>query len=99
MENYKIQLLDRAYDDLVELIELLSNYYPNTAVKKYDAIMDAISKLSHFPNMCEVYWKRPQFRLLSVENYLIFYQVNESEKMVEVYRILYAKRNIAEMMG
>jgi len=60
--------------------------------------MDGISKLSNFPEMCEVYHRRPQYRRLSVEDYLILYQVNESEQSIDIHRIFYAGRNIQKLI-
>ena len=98
MKEYKIRILDLAYKDIGNMTDILSNYYPSTAINKYDAIMDGISKLSLFPEMCEVYHKRPQFRRLCVEDYLVFYQVNNINKTVDIYRILYARRNIEDLI-
>ncbi len=31
---------------------------------------------------------------MAVKNYLVFYIINDSSKIVEVYRILYARKNL-----
>ena len=98
MSGYEILISDSAINDMRDMIDILSEYYSGTAVRKYDAIMENISKLAKFPYMCEVYHKRPQYRRLAVEDYLIFYTADDKSKTVHIYRILYARRNISELI-
>ena len=34
-----------------------------------------------------------EYRSMTVKNYAVFYTVNEQEKLVEIYRVIYAKRD------
>lgn len=80
------------------MLLFLSGYYPSTALKRYDAIMKEIAKLQDFPMMCEVYSLKKQFRKLPVDDCVIFYQVDEEQKRVKIYRILYGRRDIRELL-
>lgn len=37
-------------------------------------------------------------RICPVKNYLIFYQVNNEKKLVEIIRVLYSKRNYEDIL-
>ena len=54
-------------------------------------------KIMEFPCVHRVYPRTVDFeneyRNLPVKNYLVFYTVDEEQKTVEIYRVLYAKRD------
>lgn len=35
---------------------------------------------------------------MAIKNYAVFYTINEQGKMVEIYRVIYAKRNLDEQL-
>lgn len=96
MQCYKIRILQSADKDLDNMLEVLSEYSPNAALKKYDSIMSGIEKLKEFPLICEVYSHRKVYRRMVVDDYLVFYKVNEKQRTVNIYRILYGAGGIPE---
>lgn len=94
MEEYKIKIFPLAKQDLMDIIDYLNTLSPQTAIKLYDNIIEKISTLKNMPNRCLLI-KLPQlkqqgYRMLIVENYSVFYIVNEDT--VEIRRILYGYR-------
>lgn len=44
-------------------------------------------------------WKEKGMRVLPFENYLIFYIVDEINRTVKIYRIIYSKRDIKKQLN
>ena len=92
-------MLPAAKDDLNEIVNYLSQFYKNTAIKQYDRIIERISQLEQFPFMCEEY-KTPvssfTYRKMAVGDYLVFYVVLDD--VVEIHNIINSKTNITKLM-
>jgi plasmid stabilization system protein ParE len=75
---------------------------PQAALDLLDALEESLSRLEDFPYSCRVYQpvKRleHEYRILTVKNYAVFYTVNEQEKLVEIYRVLHARRDFAKLL-
>ncbi|MFZ5598240.1 MAG: type II toxin-antitoxin system RelE/ParE family toxin, partial [Bacillota bacterium] len=55
-----------------------------------------------FPYSCRVYQPvKPlehEYRILHVKNYAVFYTVKEQEKLVEIFRVIYTKRDFDKQL-
>ena len=97
---YKVWFLPVAKNDLTEIAGYISSELkaPEAALRLAEKIVSATERLSEFPYSCPVYVPvRPlgrEYRRLRVENYLVFYCVDEDEKNVTVMRIIYGRREI-----
>lgn len=92
--TYKIKYLPLAVQDLRDIAEYLSGFYPKTAKRVLKELRDKIAKLGDTPKMCEIYRLDPQYRKMIVEQYLVFYQINESDRTVEIHRVLRGSWNL-----
>lgn len=101
---YKIQFLPLAQNDLVEIVRYIANDLHNkpAANKLADEIIKATEALSDFPYAYPAYTPiRPvknEYRKISVQNYLVFYAVDEKAKTVTVSRVVYAKRDYDKLI-
>lgn len=101
---YKVQFLPVAKNDLTEIAGYISAELnaPDAALKLAEKIVQGTQRLSEFPYSYHVYTPiRPltqEYRRLRVENYLVFYCVDEAEKTVTVMRIIYAKRDFEKLI-
>ena len=87
---------ERDMDDAADYIEF-SLMNPIAADHLFDLIEEKLSPLSSNPKMYPVV-DEPVFRVwgirfVVVNNYLAFYTIDESEKIVHIVRFLYGKRN------
>lgn len=98
--KYKILFSESARNDLKQIVmyiafELLE---PNIAFKLSERILDAIKTLDDFPKRNKLCgyetWKSKGLRVMPIENYLVFYLVDDINKVVQIYRIFYCKRDI-----
>ena len=91
---YDVVFLDRAKQDISDMIDTLIDDYPDAAVRKYEKIIDAAKRLQDNPYLYEEYRFRKSYRRIVIEDYLVFYQVDDEKRVVKIYRILYYRRNV-----
>lgn len=92
--KFLTEYLPIAEKDLTEILEYIQIDNPIAALKLLDEIDKAISKLAYFPYMGHVPKDHRliqlNYRMLIVENYLVFYAVLDN--VVEIRRILHGRR-------
>ena len=92
--TFKIEYLPTAQKDLTEILEYINEDNPTAALEFLDAIDSTISKLEDFPFLGHIpkdnRLKALGYRILVVNNYLVFYIV--ADNIVEIRRILHGKR-------
>ena len=97
---WAVEYTENAEQDLQDIYNYISDILlsPEIAEKQTDRIMDACDSLNHMPLRHRVYenepWSSKGLRFMPVNNYLIFYLINESKHIVEIIRIMYASRDI-----
>ena len=96
--TYKIKYLPLAVQDLNDIARYLSGFYPKTASRVLKELREKITKLGDTPKMCEVYRPDPAYRRMVVDQYLVFYRVNDEIKSVEVHRVLRGSWNLPQYL-
>lgn len=97
--QYKIIFSESSKEDLIGIVKYISIDLetPVIARKIADKILNEIKSLNQFPKrykLCEFnIWKNLGLRVFPVDNYLVFYIVDDSFE-VKIYRVLYGKRDI-----
>lgn len=96
---YKLEYLPVAQQDMVEIVRYISRELKNPAAADQLAValIEAGESIPAFPYAHPAYIPiRPlkhEYRKLLVQNYLMFYWVDEDMKLVTVARVIYAKRD------
>jgi plasmid stabilization system protein ParE len=94
MKKYSIRIFSDAENDLDEIIDYLTGFSEQTALKYYDLLIEKIGTLTsmpeRYPLVRDVQLRLRGYRWLKVNNYIVFYIVNEST--IEIHRILFARR-------
>ena len=99
MESCEVNLSEPAENDLRDIAKYISSQLnaPVTAMSMIQTIKTAISKLETMalahPHVRDDRLAALGYRFVSIKNYLAFYVVNEKEKIVDVDRILYGRRD------
>ena len=96
--TYKIKYLPLAVQDLNDIARYLSGFYPKTASRVLKELREKITKLGDTPKMCEVYRLDPAYRRMVVDQYLVFYRVNDENKIVEIHRVLRGAWNLPQYL-
>lgn len=101
---YKIIYLPLARQDMADTVSYISGHLnaPKAALDLLDALDNGIIRLQNFPYSCRVYNPakplKYEYRMLLVINYAVFYTVYEQDKIVEIHRIIYAKRDFIKQL-
>ena len=95
--DYKVGLTDAAQADLGAIVEFLAEKSPEAAEKIGHELLDAALTLTFFPRRGTPVRRRPGLRKLSHRYYLIFYQVNEAARWVEIVRLWDGRQAPAEL--
>jgi toxin ParE1/3/4 len=95
---YRLSYLPVANRDITDIVNYIAETLaaPKAALDLLKALHESISRLKDFPYSCRVYQPvkplEQEYRILTIKNYAVFYTVNEQDKLVEIYRVIYAKR-------
>jgi len=104
MVKYRVDISEPAENDLRDIARYISAQLsvPVTAMKMMEAIEEALSKLSDMPHgyplLRDDRLASMGYRRVDVKNYTAFFTINEKEKVVDVERILYARRDWANLL-
>ncbi|MBI3195513.1 MAG: type II toxin-antitoxin system RelE/ParE family toxin [Ignavibacteriae bacterium] len=98
--KYQVRLLPVAETDLTEIVEYILEENPRAAIRLLERIEKNIGFLARHPLLGKI----PEdeelaqigYRFLVVENYLVFYTIEE--RTVVVHRILHGARNYLSIL-
>ena len=101
---YKLEYLPIARQDMVDIARYISGQLQNQAAAERLAVklIAAADGILAFPYANPAYTPiRPlkhEYRKLLVENYLLFYWVDERSRTVTVARVIYARRDYERLL-
>ena len=99
MAGYSIDISEPAENDLRDIVRYISAQFnaPMTALKMMDLIVAAINSLENMPRRCPLVSDERLagmgYRKLIIKNHIVFFTIDESSKVVDVERILHARRD------
>ena len=91
---YSVSISSQADKDIRAIYEYiaLTLMSPENANAQLSRLEDRINKLDNLPKRYPKY--KNDIRFMPVDNYLVFYSVEDKSKSVSVLRVMYGKRNI-----
>lgn len=101
---YKIEFLPIAKEDIDNIIYYISYNLKNiTASSKLrDLFMSSLDYIIEFPYGNSVYQikgkSKYEYRSYRVKNFLMFYIINEEEKLITIVRVLYQRMDIDNIL-
>lgn len=104
LDRYKVKLTPVAVDDLDSIFNYIFNELHATTAAHHiiNNIETEIFHLAKFPYFCEAVrdevLNRKGYRKLLIDNYIVFYIVNEELKIVQVMRIIFGKRDYCKLL-
>jgi len=101
---YQLELLPIARQDMIDIARYISHELlnPTAAEKLAEEMIEAADRLMDFPYINALH--RPvkplgkEYRKLIVNNYIMFYCIDEEEKKVTVARVIYARRDYERLL-
>lgn len=97
--EYRVHITRIAYGHMTAIKNYIANelMVPNAAKQLLLSMRESISKLDSMPEryklLDEEPWRSKGIRRIIVENYYIYYVINENIKEVQVIAVIYAGRN------
>ena len=105
MKQYRIEIAQPAAEDLLDILDYISNTLkePAAAQRIYTSIKTDILTLALMPERNRVVDDEPYaalgVRRLFAENYVVFYVVDKGRSSVHVLRVLYNRREWQSILG
>jgi plasmid stabilization system protein ParE len=94
---YHYRYLELAQADLLDVIDYLAEYSIEAADRFLFEFDKSLLRVRQFPKSCEIYRHNPTIRRLIVDKYLVFYEEDEENKLINIYRILHSSRDIEQV--
>ena len=96
--SFKAKFLENAESDLSCIEDYLSQYYASSFREFFNKLKEKVLLLERMPYMCPVYEDDRFFRRMIINDYLLFYSVDEKRNLVIVHRIIHSKRDISSQI-
>ncbi len=102
--KYKILRTDKSEEQLREIIFYIADVSGNVdiALGYLDKIETAINRLQDFPESGSIprysILKKQGYRVVIVERHLVFYKINEEDKLVIIYAVLDGRREYRNLI-
>ena len=102
--KYKILRADKAEDQLREIIFHIADDSGDVdiALGYLDKIETAINRLQKFPESGSIprysILKKQGYRVVIIERHLVFYRINEEDKLVIIYAIVDGRREYRNLI-
>jgi len=91
--KYRFEYISTFHSDIAEVTSNLEEY-PQKAKRIFKNIDKKLLYLVDSPELYPIYDDFPVFRRIVVEDYLVFYSINEAQKVIEVHRLIYGRMDI-----
>ena len=99
---WKVIYTESAYRDLDGIYDYIADVLlePRIAQNQTNRLMDAADSLDNMPLRHRLYehepWHSKGWRIMPVDNYLVFYLPVEADSIVSIMRIMHGSRNVVE---
>ena len=99
MAKYRVDVSEPAENDLRDIVRYIASQLSATisALHMMELLEEAMVGLSDMPQRCPLVaderLSQMGYRKLIVKNYVVFFSVDEKNKVVDVERILYGRRD------
>ena len=104
VNNYTIKMTPKASEDLDNIYRYISEelFAASSAANILKKIEKGIMGLKKFPFSCnyvaDEYLRNKGYRKLIVDNYIVFYLVEEEKEQVIIMRVLYGKQKYENLL-
>ncbi|MDR2900718.1 MAG: type II toxin-antitoxin system RelE/ParE family toxin [Treponema sp.] len=96
--TYTVRFSPFAKEDKETIRNYLSKFYPETPHRFTILLKEQIANLKGNPYIYPEYSENTVYRRMNVGNYIVFYKINDQEKLIDIYRILRASWDLPKYM-
>lgn len=103
-QKYKLLISGDARRDLDEIFEYIAEELanPSAAVRLIDKIRSALDNVRAFPDSCpkinNELVRNQNLRKLIVDNYIVFYEIDNEQEQIVVIRVMYGMQNFFDVL-
>lgn len=103
-EIYKIKITKQAREQMTEIVDYISYelFAPEAANNLLEKMEKSILTLAEFPERYQLIdeepWRHEGIRKIVVSNFLMYFWINESEKIVQIIAVIYSRREQLEQL-
>ncbi len=103
--SFKVIYSDTAKGDLRSIYEYIAFKLsePLIASSQTKRIMEAVRSLDEMPARYRLYdnepWRSRGLRVVPIDNYLVFYTIDDESETVRIIRIMYGGRDIKRQLN
>jgi plasmid stabilization system protein ParE len=97
--KYRVSFLEFADRDIDVIEAYLSQFYESTVQNFFTELKKKVLMLEGMPYMYPAYERDPFFRQIVLSGYLLFYSVNEEQKLVDIHHIFHHSRDIDRLIA
>jgi len=102
--NYSLNITDLAEEDILATVRYISNALKNPIaannlldeIELHEKILEETPNIYPFVN--DEYLSEKGLKFVRIKNFLLFYIIDESARIVDVIRFLYARRNWKDIL-
>jgi len=87
--KYRLKFMPATIRDRNTIKAYLSQFYPGTSKRFFAHFKKKTAQIQEHPLSCPIYENNPIYRKMVVDDYLVFYVVNDAKRVVEIRRILH----------
>ena len=95
---FKIEYISAFHADISNVANNLKDY-PQKAKRIFEKLDRALRNLAEMPEIYPIYEYVPVFRKIIIEDYLLFYYINEMDGIIEIHRLIYGRMDIKNQLG
>lgn len=102
--NFDLKITPAANNDLEEIYRYISVelFAEDAVVSLLNRIEQNIMRLKHFPYsgsyLLDEFLRNKGYRRLIIDNYVVFYIVDENERQIIIMRVLYGKQKYEKLL-
>jgi toxin ParE1/3/4 len=90
--DYRLRYAQRALTDLAEIVGYIADDDPEAALHFGSSLLDHVDVLQRYPRIGAVIPRRPDVRKLVHSPIVIYYQIHEEERVVEILHLRHGAR-------
>ena len=90
--RYKIKYISTFHADIIDVLAFLDEH-PGKAKRIFEKMDNILISLPEMPEMYPLYDDFPIFRKIVIEDYLVFYAVDQ-RGTIEIHRLLYGGTDV-----
>ena len=94
---FKIEYIATFYRDVNDAVSYLDEY-PKKAKRIFEKLDRKLISLAENPEMYPIYNDFPDFRRMVIEDYLVFYTINEKDSIIEIHRLINGRMNVISQL-